>query len=55
MVVAMTNVGSFVASMLFPVVVLPWLAADVGGIGGIVDLMWQGLENGVDIATGWAR
>ncbi|MFT4889767.1 MAG: pheromone shutdown protein TraB [Halobacteriales archaeon] len=52
MVVAMTNIGSFVASMLFPFVVLPWLAPEVGGIGGVADLMWQGLNNGVDIAAG---
>jgi len=52
MVVAMTNVGSFLASMLFPFVVLPWLAPEVGGIGGVADLMWQGLNNGVDIVTG---
>ena len=52
MVVAMTNIGSFIASMLFPFVVLPWLAPEVGGIGGVVDLMWQGLHNGIDILTG---
>ncbi len=52
MVVAMTNVGSLVASLLFPFVVLPWLAADVGGIGGVTDLMWQGLENGVEFLRG---
>jgi len=52
MVVALTNVGSFVASLLFPFVVLPWLAADVGGISGVTDLMWRGLENGVDVVRG---
>jgi pheromone shutdown protein TraB len=52
MVVAMTNIGSFVASMLFPFIVLPWLAPEVGGIGGVADLMWQGLYNGIDILTG---
>jgi pheromone shutdown protein TraB len=52
MIVAMTNVGSFIASMLFPVVVLPWLAPEVGGISGVIDLMWQGLYNGIDIVTG---
>jgi pheromone shutdown protein TraB len=52
MVVALTNLGSFVASVLFPFLVLPWLAADVGGIGGVTDLMWEGLNNGVDIVMG---
>jgi pheromone shutdown protein TraB len=52
MIVAMTNIGSFIASMLFPFVVLPWLAPEVGGLEGVVDLMWQGLNNGIDILTG---
>jgi len=52
MIVALTNIGSLIASLLFPFVVLPWLAADVGGIGGVTDLMWRGLNNGVDIVTG---
>jgi pheromone shutdown protein TraB len=52
MIVALTNIGSLIASLMFPFVVLPWLAADVGGIGGVTDLMWRGLNNGVDIVTG---
>jgi pheromone shutdown protein TraB len=52
MVVASANVGSLIASLLFPVVVLPWLAPEVGGISGVVDLLIQGVENGISIVRG---
>ncbi|WP_227131378.1 TraB/GumN family protein [Halorubellus salinus] len=52
MVVAAANIGSLVASVLFPVVVLPWLAPEVGGIQGVLDLLVQGAENGIDIVRG---
>ncbi len=42
LIVAMTNVGSFVASMLFAFVVLPLLSAPVGGVEGIADKMLEG-------------
>ena len=49
LIVALTNVGSMVASFLFAIVVLPYLAADVGGIDGIVRLMIEGARNSVDL------
>lgn len=49
LIVALTNVGSFVASFLFAIVVLPYLAADVGGVDGIVRLMIQGASNSADL------
>ncbi len=52
MVVAAANIGSLVASVLFPVVVLPWLAPEVGGIQGVLDLLVAGAENGIDIVRG---
>jgi pheromone shutdown protein TraB len=52
MVVAAANIGSLVASVLFPVVVLPWLAPEVGGLQGVLDLLVQGVENGVNIVRG---
>ncbi|PSQ44171.1 conjugal transfer protein TraB [Halobacteriales archaeon SW_7_68_16] len=52
LVVAATNVGSIVASFLFPFVVLPWLAPEVGGVGGVLDLMVQGMENGLAVLRG---
>jgi pheromone shutdown protein TraB len=49
LVVAMTNVGSLVASTLFAFVLLPILAADVGGTDGVVRLMIQGARNSADL------
>ena len=48
-IVAMTNVGSMIASYGFVFVVLPYMSAEVGGIAGIVDLMLDGVENGARI------
>jgi pheromone shutdown protein TraB len=48
-VVALTNVGSIVASFLFAAIVLPVLAAGVGGVDGVVSLMVQGARNSVDL------
>jgi pheromone shutdown protein TraB len=53
LVVALTNVGSMIASFLFPFVVLPYLSQDVGSVAGVVDLMVQGAENSVDLIRGW--
>ncbi len=52
-VVGMTNVGSLVATLLFPIVVLPLVAPD-GGAAAIGDLVLQGVENGVEILRGVA-
>ncbi|WP_254534674.1 TraB/GumN family protein [Halomarina litorea] len=49
LVVALTNVGSMIASVLFPFVVLPYLSQDVGSIAGVVDLMVQGARNSIDL------
>ncbi len=51
-IVAMTNVGSMIATFLFPVVVLPWLAADIGGVGAVGDLLVQGARNGAELLWG---
>jgi pheromone shutdown protein TraB len=51
-VVALTNVGSIVASVLFAAVVLPVLAADVGGVGEVADLMVEGARNSADLLWG---
>jgi pheromone shutdown protein TraB len=42
MIVAMTNVGSVVASLLFAAYVLPVLAADLGGVDAVTRLMLEG-------------
>jgi pheromone shutdown protein TraB len=48
-VVALTNVGSIVASFLFAAIVLPVLASGIGGVGEVVDLMVRGAENSADL------
>ncbi|WP_435358377.1 TraB/GumN family protein [Haloarchaeobius sp. DFWS5] len=53
MVVAATNIGSTIASLLFPVTVLPWLAqGEVETVGELMDLLVQGANNSFDIITG---
>jgi pheromone shutdown-related protein TraB len=47
-IVAMTNVGSMIASFTFPFVVLPLLGSQVG-VGQIPDLMIQGAQNSADL------
>jgi pheromone shutdown protein TraB len=49
LVVALTNIGSFVASVLFVWLIVPYLAADIGGVGAIVDLMLQGARNSAEL------
>jgi len=48
-IVAMTNVGSMVASLAFPFVVLPLLGSQVGGVDQITDWMIQGARNSADL------
>jgi len=49
LVVALTNVGSMVASLVVFPAVLPWLSADVGGVAAIGDLLVEGARNGASI------
>jgi pheromone shutdown protein TraB len=44
LVVGMTNIGSFIASIFFATVLLPWLAADIGGLSGLGEEMLAGAE-----------
>jgi pheromone shutdown protein TraB len=48
-VVAMTNVGSIVASLLFVAYVLPLFAADLGGVDAVTRLMLDGAANSADL------
>ncbi|MCT9096772.1 TraB/GumN family protein [Haloarchaeobius sp. HME9146] len=53
MVVAATNIGSTIASVLFPVAVLPWLAQGrIENVEQLMDLLLRGAQNSVDIITG---
>jgi pheromone shutdown protein TraB len=49
MIVAMTNVGSVVASLLFAVYLLPAFAADLGGVDGVSRLMLEGAGRSLDL------
>ncbi|WP_158056692.1 TraB/GumN family protein [Halorussus halophilus] len=48
-IVAMTNVGSMIASFLFPFVILPILAPQIGGMDEITRLMMEGAQNSADL------
>ncbi|WP_266079822.1 TraB/GumN family protein [Haladaptatus caseinilyticus] len=48
-VVAMTNIGSMIATFLFPFVVLPILGPEIGGVEEITRLMVKGAQNSADI------
>jgi pheromone shutdown protein TraB len=49
MIVAMTNVGSMVASVLFAVYVLPLFATEIGGVEGVGRLMLEGARNSAEL------
>jgi len=50
-VVALTNVGSFVASVLFPFVVLPYLGGPFDSVGELTAAMKDGIANSIDLVT----
>ncbi len=54
MIVALTNVGSFVGSVVFATVLLPYLfaEADIEGAAGVAHLMIQGVRNSIDLLVG---
>ena len=52
LIVALTNIGSAVASYVVFPALLPYLAADIGGMSGVADLLWQGVGQGTDILLG---
>jgi len=51
-IVAMTNVGSIAASVLFFVVVVPWLGQDVGGADAVIARLFDGARIGFDVLVG---
>ena len=51
-VVAATNIGSFVASALFPFVVLPLIGGPFDSVGAVTDAMLRGVENSADAIWG---
>jgi len=52
LIVAMTNIGSIIASAGFAAILLPAFAGDVGGLAGLADLMLEGAANGADLLWG---
>jgi pheromone shutdown protein TraB len=49
LVVGMTNIGSFIASLLFAAVLLPQLSAEVGGVTGLADQMVIGARRSAEL------
>jgi len=52
-VVALTNVGSFIASILFPVVVLPLIGGPFDSVAAVTAALERGIENTVKLFGGW--
>jgi pheromone shutdown protein TraB len=52
MVVALTNVGSFIGSVVFATVFIPWLFSGVGGPAEIARLMLEGARNSAELLVG---
>ncbi|XVH31533.1 TraB/GumN family protein [Haloferacaceae archaeon DSL9] len=52
MVVALTNVGSIIASLLFATYVLPLFGAELGGVEGVSRLMIDGARNSAELIWG---
>jgi pheromone shutdown protein TraB len=52
MIVAMTNVGSMIASVLFAAYVLPLFFADLGGVADVTRLMLRGARNSAEAIWG---
>ncbi len=48
-IVALTNIGSMIATFLFPFVVLPYVAADVGGVGAVGDRLLEGARASLEL------
>ena len=49
MVVALTNIGSIIASILFVSYILPQFGAELGGVDGISQLMIDGARNSAEL------
>jgi pheromone shutdown protein TraB len=54
-VVAMTNIGSTVATLLFPFVILPLIGGPFDSVGAVSDAMVRGAENSAEAIWGLLR
>jgi pheromone shutdown protein TraB len=52
LVVALTNVGSAIASYVVFPVLIPYISSDIGGMQGVSRLLWQGVREGTQILVG---
>jgi len=52
LVVALTNVGSAVASYVVFPMLIPYISSDIGGMAGVSRLLWQGVREGTQILVG---
>ncbi|WP_254768167.1 TraB/GumN family protein [Salinilacihabitans rarus] len=56
MIVALTNLGSMVASLLFAVVVFPWLAGgEFGSVDALLSELLRGARNSLELLVGALR
>lgn len=51
-IMTVANLGSFFASVVFVTVLLPYVAADVGGLGGLGDELLDGMAAGLRVLAG---
>ncbi|WEL21195.1 TraB/GumN family protein [Halorhabdus sp. BNX81] len=49
LIVALTNIGSFIASMLFASTILPLMSNEVGGVAEVAELLIMGAQNGAEM------
>lgn len=54
-IVAMTNVGSMIATFLFPFTILPWLTQDIGGISALGDMLLDGARTSLELILDFVR
>ena len=52
LVVALTNIGSMIASLVVFPAILPWLSTDIGGVAAVGDLLVEGARNGAETLWG---
>ncbi|MFB6253144.1 MAG: TraB/GumN family protein [Halobacteriaceae archaeon] len=48
-IVAMTNIGSMIASILFPIVVLPLIGGPFSSIGAVIAALQEGINNTINL------
>jgi hypothetical protein len=49
LIVGMTNIGSFVASVLFATVLLPQFSAEIGGVDALANQMLEGARQSAEL------